>query len=117
MNRIRIALVAALAVLVAVAPASARPTKVSSTTVTVKMKEFKFILSRSTVPHGSVTFKLVNIGALAHDIKINGKTSKKIQPGKKGTFTVLFTKKGRYPYICPIPGHAKAGMKGVLKVT
>lgn len=117
MNRIRIALVAALAVLVAVAPASARPTKVSSTTVTVKMKEFKFILSRSTVPHGTVTFKLVNIGALAHDIKINGKTSKKIQPGKKGTFTVIFTKKGRYPYICPIPGHAKAGMKGVLKVT
>jgi uncharacterized cupredoxin-like copper-binding protein len=118
MNRIRIALVAALVALVAIAaPASARPTKVATTTVTVKMKEFKFILSRSSVPHGLVAFKLVNVGKLAHDIKINGKTSKKIQPGKKGTFTVLFTKKGRYPYICPIPGHAAAGMKGVLKVT
>jgi uncharacterized cupredoxin-like copper-binding protein len=117
MTRIRIALVAALAMLVAVAPAGARPAKVATTTVTVKMKEFKFIFSRSTVPHGSVTFKLVNVGKLAHDIKINGKTSKKIQPGRKGTFTVLFTKKGKYPYLCPIPGHAAAGMKGVLKVT
>ncbi len=117
MTRIRIALVAALALLVAVAPAAARPQKVTATNVTVKMKEFKFILSRSSVPHGTVMFKLVNTGKLAHDIRINGKTSKKVQPGKTGTFTVLFTKKGRYPYICPIPGHAAAGMKGVLKVT
>ena len=27
-----------------------------------------------------------------------------------------FTKKGRYAYLCTLPGHAKLGMKGVLAV-
>jgi len=120
MNRIRIALVvAAASVLVtfAVAPlANGRPHSANATTVTVKMKEFKFILSKTSVPHGKVTFKLVNVGKLAHDMRIGGKTSAKIKPGKTGTFVVTL-KKGRAPYICPIPGHAAAGMKGVLKVT
>jgi uncharacterized cupredoxin-like copper-binding protein len=117
MTRTRIAIVAVLAALVAAAPAAATSTAARATTITVKMKEFKFILSRKTVPHGKVTFKLVNIGKLAHDIRIDGKTSKKIKPGKKGIFVVTFAKKGNYKYVCPIPGHAAAGMKGVLKVT
>jgi uncharacterized cupredoxin-like copper-binding protein len=116
MSRIRIALAALLALLVAVAPAAARPSRIAATTVTVKMKEFKFILSKSTVPHGKVTFKLVNIGKLAHDFRIAGKTSKLIQPGKTGSFVVTLTK-GKHPYNCPVPGHTAAGMKGVLKVT
>jgi uncharacterized cupredoxin-like copper-binding protein len=116
MSRIRIALVAVLALLVAVAPAAARPSKIATPVVTVKMKEFRFILSKSRVPHGKVTFKLVNIGKLAHDFRIAGKTSKLIQPGKTGTFVVTLTK-GKHTYNCPVPGHTKAGMKGVLTVT
>jgi uncharacterized cupredoxin-like copper-binding protein len=120
MNRTRIVLVVATASvlgILAVAPlATGRPASAQATTVTVKMKEFKFILSKSRVPHGKVTFKLVNIGALAHDMRIGGKTSAKIQPGKRGTFVVTL-KKGKARYICPIPGHAAAGMKGVLTVT
>jgi uncharacterized cupredoxin-like copper-binding protein len=120
MNRIRIVLVvAAASVLVTLAfasLASGRSDSTKATAVTVKMKEFKFILSRTSVPHGKVTFKLVNIGHIAHDMRIGGKTSAKIQPGKTGTFVVTL-KKGRAPYLCPIPGHAAAGMKGVLKVT
>jgi len=27
-----------------------------------------------------------------------------------------FTKASSYPYVCTVPGHAAAGMKGVLKV-
>src|ERR671937_3137571 len=116
--RIAFALAAAsvLVVLAVAPPASGRPDSAKATTVTVKMKEFKFILSRTSVPHGRITFKLVNIGKLAHDMRIGGKTSAKIQPGKTGTFVVTL-KKGRAPYLCPIPGHAAAGMKGVLKVT
>jgi uncharacterized cupredoxin-like copper-binding protein len=116
MSRIRFTLVAVLALLIIAAPAAAQPSKVAVTTVTVKMKEFKFILSRTRVPHGKVTFKLVNIGKLAHDFRIARKTSKLIEPGRKGTLTVTLTK-GKHTYNCPVPGHTKAGMKGVLTVT
>jgi uncharacterized cupredoxin-like copper-binding protein len=124
MNRITLAFAAALAALVAAAPVAARPTATAST-VRVTMKEFKFILTKSTVPHsvvtsvphGVVTFKLVNKGKLSHDFRIAGKTSKLIKPGKSGTFTVTLKKKGKYVYNCPIPGHTAAGMKGTLKVT
>jgi uncharacterized cupredoxin-like copper-binding protein len=29
---------------------------------------------------------------------------------------VSFKKKGKYPYLCTVPGHAEAGMKGVFTV-
>ena len=115
MIRIRIALVAALAVFVAVAPAAATP-QVTTTKVTVKMTEFKFVLSKKTVPHGKVIFKLVNKGKLAHDFKIGTKKSALVQPGKTGKLTVTLAK-GKHPYKCTVPGQAANGMKGVLKVT
>jgi nitrite reductase (NO-forming) len=40
-----------------------------------------------------------------------------ISPGKTTSVTVTFTKKGTYEYLCTVPGHAAAGMKGDLKVT
>jgi uncharacterized cupredoxin-like copper-binding protein len=117
MNRITIALAVALTALVAAAPVAARPSAATATTITVQMKEFKFILSKSTVAHGTITFKLVNKGKLSHDFRINGKTSKLIKPGKTGAFVVTIAKKGKYVYNCPVPGHTAAGMKGTLKVT
>ena len=116
MSRIRIALLAVLAALLVAAPVAARPTAASSTTVTVAMKEFKFVLSKNTVPHGKITFKLVNKGKLGHDFKIALHKSKTIAPGKSGTLVVALAK-GRHPYKCTIDGYAKAGMKGVLRVT
>ena len=67
--------------------------------------------------HGSVTFTLVNKGHLSHDFKINGKKSTLLGPGKTTKFTVSFAKAGKYPYICTVPGHSAAGMKGTLTVT
>jgi uncharacterized cupredoxin-like copper-binding protein len=29
---------------------------------------------------------------------------------------VSFTKKGSFPYLCTVPGHAQAGMKGTFVV-
>jgi uncharacterized cupredoxin-like copper-binding protein len=123
MSRIRLASSAVVAVLalalvsaaVALAGSTAR-TRTAVTSVTVTMKEFKFVLSRSRVPHGKVIFKLVNKGALAHDFKIAGKKSSLIQPGKTGRLVVTLTK-GRRPYLCTVTGHAVAGMKGTLRVT
>jgi uncharacterized cupredoxin-like copper-binding protein len=116
MNRITLALGVALAALVAAAPAAARPTAATGTTVTVTMKEFKFVLSKKTVPHGTVTFKLVNKGKVAHDFKISGKKSKLVQPGKAGKL-IATLKKGKLAYSCTVPGHATLGMKGKLTVT
>jgi uncharacterized cupredoxin-like copper-binding protein len=39
-----------------------------------------------------------------------------INPGQTAKLTVTFTKAGSYPYLCTVPGHAAAGMKGVLRV-
>ncbi|TMK70874.1 MAG: hypothetical protein E6G50_07205 [Actinobacteria bacterium] len=52
MNRLTLALGVALAALVAAAPVAARPAAATATTVTVQMKEFKFVLSKKSVPHG-----------------------------------------------------------------
>jgi len=104
------------AVSLAVAPIAAPQSKTTSSTITVTMKEFKFTLSTKTVRHGSVTFKLVNKGALGHDFSISGHKSKTIAPHKSGTLTVTLAK-GLKPYKCTIDGHAAAGMKGTLKVT
>jgi uncharacterized cupredoxin-like copper-binding protein len=117
MNRITLALGVALAALVAAAPIAARPSAVAATTVTVTMKEFKFTLSKAKVPHGKVTFKLVNKGSLSHDFKIAGKKSPMVSPKKTKLFVVTLTKKGKIAYICTVPGHAAAGMKGKLTVT
>ena len=39
-----------------------------------------------------------------------------IQPGQTAKLAVSFTKSGKYPYLCTVPGHAEAGMKGVFTV-
>lgn len=96
----------------------AAPTAASKTvTITVKASEFKFALSKRSVPAGStVIFKVVNVGKISHDFKIAGKKTPTLNPGKSATVTVLFKKKGRYPYLCTLQGHAGAGMKGVFAV-
>lgn len=84
--------------------------------VTVVMKEFRFILSTHSVRTRTVVFRLVNRGHLAHDFKIAEKKSALIAPGKRGVLRVVFRRTGRYPYVCTVPGHTQAGMKGELRV-
>jgi uncharacterized cupredoxin-like copper-binding protein len=85
--------------------------------INVKASEFKFVLSRRSVPVGTtVLFTVTNTGKISHDFKIAGKKTPSLGPGKKAVVRVVFKKKGRYPYICTIFGHAKAGMKGVFAV-
>jgi len=79
--------------------------------------ELRFTLSKRTVPRGTVAFKVTNKGSLPHDFKIGGKKTRLLAPGKSQTLSVIFRKAGRYPYLCTVPGHATAGMKGTLVVT
>jgi len=90
---------------------------VAATSINVTASDFKFKLSKSSLPKpGAVTFKIVNKGGTQHDFKIDGKKSKMLSPGASTTLKVTFKKKGKYPYLCTVPGHAKLGMKGTFKV-
>jgi outer membrane protein assembly factor BamB len=93
------------------------PSAATGTTVQVKGGEFFFRLSsKSLAKPGKVTFVFKNIGHVVHDFKINGKVTPLIQPGQTAKLVVAFKRKGKYPYLCTVPGHAEAGMKGVLAV-
>jgi uncharacterized cupredoxin-like copper-binding protein len=114
-----LALAAACAPLLWALPAAAHPSAVRATTVTVtagKPSEFHFTLSKKSGKAGAYTFKVTNKGTLPHDFKIGGKKTKLLTPGQSASLTVTL-KKGSYPYLCTVTGHAAAGMKGTFKVT
>jgi uncharacterized cupredoxin-like copper-binding protein len=110
----------AIALLAVVPLASARTDlqqRAAVTTIQVSGGEFFFKLStKSIAKPGKVTFNFKNVGHVAHDFHINGKTTPLIQPGKTATLAVTFTKTGKFTYLCTVPGHAAAGMKGVFTV-
>jgi uncharacterized cupredoxin-like copper-binding protein len=107
----------ALALAVAALGGSAEQAATANVTVTAgKPSEFRFTLSKKTVAKGKVVFKVSNKGTTTHDFKISGKKTPKLAAGKSGTLTVTFAKAGRFPYLCTLPSHAAAGMKGVLTV-
>jgi uncharacterized cupredoxin-like copper-binding protein len=106
----------------------AKPTVI--TVVAGKPSELRFQLSQSTeLKPGTYTFKVTNKGLGFHTFKFctkpvknaskntcAGKVTKTLHPGQTASFTVKITKKGKYEYLCSIPGHAAAGMKGLIGV-
>jgi uncharacterized cupredoxin-like copper-binding protein len=122
-----IAGLAGLGLLVPTAVGAVRkPTTVNVTAG--KPSEFSFTLSKKAFPHGKVVFRMKNGGSIPHDLKIcaspkgghanscKGKVTKLIVPARSTTLTYTFKTKGTYEYLCTVPGHAAAGMKGDLKV-
>jgi uncharacterized cupredoxin-like copper-binding protein len=109
-----VALVATAAVLTPLA--LARTHAASATTITVKASEFKFVLSKKSAHHGTVVFKVTNKGHIQHNFKIGGKKTSMLKPGKSATLKVTL-KKGSFKYLCTVPGHAAAGMKGTFKAS
>jgi uncharacterized cupredoxin-like copper-binding protein len=94
-----------------------RQTSAAATSVQVKGGEFFFRLSTKSIKRpGKVTFVFKNIGHVRHDFKIDGKKTPLIGPGKTARLVVTFKKKGKYRYLCTVPGHAAAGMSGVFTV-
>ena len=87
----------------------------TATTIQVKGGEFFFRLStKSIAKPGKVTFVFKNVGHVRHDFKIDGR-SRPDSTGKTAKLVVTFKKKGKYPFLCTMPGHAAAGMKGVSR--
>ena len=75
------------------------------------------MLTPKTVPHGTVTFVVVNDGSAPTTSRSPGRRRPILGPGASAKLTVTLTKAKGYVYFCTVAGHAVAGMKGVLKVT
>jgi uncharacterized cupredoxin-like copper-binding protein len=122
-DRLVLVLAASALALALVPLASAGTAREGATVATIiKVKAgapsaFAFKLSTKTLAKpGKVIFVVTNVGTLTHDFKIHGKKTALLRPGKTARLVVTFTKKGKYPYLCTVPGHAQAGMKGVFTV-
>jgi uncharacterized cupredoxin-like copper-binding protein len=123
MRTLTIRWIVGLAVLatVAIIPrASAHTTphaRAAATGIRVTAKEFTLKLSAASIARpGTVTFSVRNAGNMQHDFRINGRQTALIRPGRTSRLVVTFRKKGRYHYLCTVPGHAAAGMNGVFTV-
>jgi uncharacterized cupredoxin-like copper-binding protein len=105
--------------------------KVTVITVTAgKPTELGFTLSKfSALPAGTITFKVKNAGLSTHDFKIctspatslaknscTGKVTKMLASGESAILTVTLKANGKYEFLCAVPGHAAAGMKGLLGI-
>jgi plastocyanin len=114
----RIALaVAVIAAFAGLALPALAKQSIKTQTVAVGATEYKFALSKTSVPINTrIIFKVTNNGAAPHNFKIAGKVTPMLPPQGNAKFVVIFKKKGSYAYLCTVPGHAAAGMKGVLKV-
>jgi uncharacterized cupredoxin-like copper-binding protein len=115
-TRSALVLAAFVLALAGAAAATAAASTGKSEVVQVTAKDFSFVLSRKSVPHGRLEFVIKNGGKTVHDFEIAGHVSKMIQPGKSTTM-IAQLKAGRYPYKCTVDGHAGLGMKGTLHVT
>jgi mono/diheme cytochrome c family protein len=77
-----------------------------------------FTFGKATGTPGPVTISMPNQAPIQHDIAITGPVNGKgAVVGKGGTSSFKVTlKAGSYTFLCTVPGHAAAGMKGTLTV-
>lgn len=89
-----------------------------STSVAITTSEFKFSPTNIQVPVGrKISFTLDNKGVVEHDVTIQAVGFTLLaRAGQTATGEVTFDKPGVFDFICSIPGHKDAGMKGTLTV-
>ncbi len=100
-------------------PASGTPAAAGGgTTVDVSMVDLAFEPKEISIPAGTdVTFNVVNNGALQHNWDVlNTGFETQIAGGGDVQMITVNLPAGSYPFQCDVPGHAQAGMVGVLTV-
>lgn len=114
----RVVLVSVVLTAVVAATALAVPFATGSTSAkyTVVAVDFRFRGMPARVVRGTHTFALVNRGQAMHDLKIAGKKTSILRRGERAVLKVTFRKKGRFAFLCTVPGHAALGMKGTVVV-
>jgi plastocyanin len=77
-----------------------------------------FTFGKATATAGKATFSMPNPAPIPHNLAIEGPVKGAgpiVQKGGTSTFTATL-KPGSYTFLCEVPGHAAAGMKGTLTV-
>lgn len=82
------------------------------------VNEWRFDPGKLQLPAGRpVKITLENKGNLEHDIYVPAlKLKLTAKPGQTASTTVTAEQAGDYEYLCSVPGHKEAGMKGALTV-
>jgi mono/diheme cytochrome c family protein len=76
-----------------------------------------YTYKNATAPAGQITINSPNKSSTIHDISVQGQaTGKQVKDGGTSSIKVNL-KPGKYTFLCTVPGHAQAGMKGTLTVT
>jgi mono/diheme cytochrome c family protein len=78
-----------------------------------------FTFKNAEAPPGPLTVNSPNESSVPHDIAIQGGgVNVKGAVGQNGHVSTIKVnlKAGKYPFLCTVPGHAAAGMKGTLTV-
>lgn len=81
--------------------------------------DLKFIPEQAEAPPGSITIRSLNKSSTGHNIAVEGPGANAVGPvvSNGGVSQVKVTlKPGTYTFLCTVPGHAAAGMKGPLTV-
>jgi plastocyanin len=83
--------------------------------------EYRFTLSRTTVPHGKVIFEFVNNGQDEHNLNVlpgEGPAAGTFAntPAKGVVDQEVELRAGTYTLFCSLPEHEQKGMKGTLVV-
>jgi uncharacterized cupredoxin-like copper-binding protein len=115
---------------------SAAHTSAAAAAKSVSMTEFKFRPKTLSAKPGKVRLTAKNNGHVSHELIVirTNKAPNKLRthgsraseagsigeiaeqkPGKSASHTFRL-KRGRYVFICNVPGHYKAGMYGTIKV-
>lgn len=118
MPRILAAVLAALAV-AASAPAASSRTQSTTLRISSAPAALRFSTSHLVAKAGRVTILMTNRSVLRHDVAIKGHgvfAKGKIVPKGGVSRASAVLKKGIYTFLCTVPGHAAAGMKGTLVV-
>jgi plastocyanin len=87
-------------------------------TIEVEATEFAFQPDRLVIDAGgTVNLTLVNRGGLVHDLSIPELDVHLVAASEETTTTGLeVSEAGEYPMVCTVPGHAEAGMIGLIVV-
>lgn len=87
--------------------------------VKVVARNFAFSPTEVTFPAGTtVNLLLVNEGDLLHDVTIQALGFRlEALPGARASASITVASPGRYEYICSVPGHRDAGMRGLVVAT
>ena len=106
--------IGALAVAGMASPALAAKPKTINV-VTTKKAMLKYTGIPAKLAAGTYVFRYTNTSGMDHNLKVGSVSTPVFAKGTKSITVKL--KKGKVAYICTVPGHAAAGMKGTIKVT